>query len=220
MTVVEYLQSIMSKELLGKFPDNSAFDFDYTQSSIWSPLIQRQNGRGLDMEELSKSLSSSSSFSPSVLQRKLEYNEEEDCDEMAENEISSKCITSSVSIKKLTAVFKRKIGVNVFDSFRIYRDAKMKKKSNRKGLVFSPGGAVKSPNIRKVCSNLLGFFGLSIVLIIDNRVMCQLLDSSFVGVKIFYIYYCPQSVLKRVIIHLSVSSVKRKCFSVRSKLGK
>ncbi|WOH14446.1 hypothetical protein DCAR_0933965 [Daucus carota subsp. sativus] len=155
VTVVEYLQSIMSKELLGKFPDNSAFDFDYTQSSIWSPLIQRQNGRGLDMEELSKSLSSSSSFSPSVLQRKLEYNEEEDCDEMAENEISSKCITSSVSIKKLTAVFKRKIGVNVFDSFRIYRDAKMKKKCNRKGLGFSPSGAVKSPNLRKGWAKML-----------------------------------------------------------------
>lgn len=26
--MVEYLQSIMSKEFVGKFPDNSAFDFD------------------------------------------------------------------------------------------------------------------------------------------------------------------------------------------------
>ncbi|XP_050382047.1 uncharacterized protein LOC126798988 [Argentina anserina] len=39
--VVEYLQPVMSKELLCKFPDNSAFDFDYTQSSIWSPLVPR-----------------------------------------------------------------------------------------------------------------------------------------------------------------------------------
>ncbi|GFP93388.1 hypothetical protein PHJA_001483200 [Phtheirospermum japonicum] len=29
----------MSKDLLSKFPDNSAFDFDYAQSSIWSPLL-------------------------------------------------------------------------------------------------------------------------------------------------------------------------------------
>lgn len=39
--VVEYLEPMMAKELLGKFPDNSAFDFDYTQSSIWSPLAPR-----------------------------------------------------------------------------------------------------------------------------------------------------------------------------------
>ncbi|XP_048327999.2 uncharacterized protein LOC107416687 [Ziziphus jujuba] len=39
--VVEYLEPFMSKELLYKFPDNSAFDFDYTQSSIWSPLVPR-----------------------------------------------------------------------------------------------------------------------------------------------------------------------------------
>ncbi|XP_062153366.1 uncharacterized protein LOC133861593 [Alnus glutinosa] len=38
---VEYLLPLMSKELLYKFPDNSAFDFDYTQSSIWSPLVTR-----------------------------------------------------------------------------------------------------------------------------------------------------------------------------------
>lgn len=39
--VVEYLEPLMSTELLGKFPDNSAYDFDYSQSSIWSPLISR-----------------------------------------------------------------------------------------------------------------------------------------------------------------------------------
>lgn len=39
--VVEYLESSMSTDLLYKFPDNSAFDFDYAQSSIWSPLLPR-----------------------------------------------------------------------------------------------------------------------------------------------------------------------------------
>ncbi|KAL0311287.1 UNVERIFIED_CONTAM: hypothetical protein Sangu_2423400 [Sesamum angustifolium] len=39
--VIEYLESSMSTELLGKFPDNSAFDFNYAQSSIWSPLLPR-----------------------------------------------------------------------------------------------------------------------------------------------------------------------------------
>ncbi|KAK4373126.1 hypothetical protein RND71_008510 [Anisodus tanguticus] len=37
--VIEYLESSMSKDLLCKFPDNSAYDFDYSQSSIWSPLV-------------------------------------------------------------------------------------------------------------------------------------------------------------------------------------
>uniref|UniRef100_A0A7N0T330 Uncharacterized protein n=1 Tax=Kalanchoe fedtschenkoi TaxID=63787 RepID=A0A7N0T330_KALFE len=40
--VVEYLEPTMAKELLCKFPDGSwAFDFDYTQSSIWSPVAPR-----------------------------------------------------------------------------------------------------------------------------------------------------------------------------------
>ncbi|ESQ56014.1 hypothetical protein EUTSA_v10027487mg [Eutrema salsugineum] len=39
--VVEYLQPVMCRELLCKFPDNSAFGFDYSQSSLWSPLLPR-----------------------------------------------------------------------------------------------------------------------------------------------------------------------------------
>ncbi|KAL2906828.1 Serine/threonine-protein kinase phg2 [Bienertia sinuspersici] len=41
VVVIQYLQPSMSTELLCKFPDNSAFDFDYSQSSIWSPLVPR-----------------------------------------------------------------------------------------------------------------------------------------------------------------------------------
>lgn len=42
MITVEYLQPSMAKELLYKFPDNSAFGFDYSQSGIWSPPIPRR----------------------------------------------------------------------------------------------------------------------------------------------------------------------------------
>lgn len=38
VVVVEYLGDSMAKDLLCKFPDYSAFDFDYSQSSLWSPL--------------------------------------------------------------------------------------------------------------------------------------------------------------------------------------
>ncbi|KAF9601375.1 hypothetical protein IFM89_019228 [Coptis chinensis] len=38
---IEYLQPSMSQELLCKFPDQSVYDFDYTQSGIWSPLLPR-----------------------------------------------------------------------------------------------------------------------------------------------------------------------------------
>lgn len=39
--VIQYLEASMSNELLCKYADNSAFDFDYSQSSIWSPLVPR-----------------------------------------------------------------------------------------------------------------------------------------------------------------------------------
>ncbi|KAI3806993.1 hypothetical protein L1987_22913 [Smallanthus sonchifolius] len=60
--VVEYMLSSMSNELLRKFPDNSAFDFDYTQSSIWSPLVPHPSNPSSPAPEL---------------QRKLSYDEEE-----------------------------------------------------------------------------------------------------------------------------------------------
>ncbi|CAL0314750.1 unnamed protein product [Lupinus luteus] len=42
--VIEYLEPFMSLELLCKFPDNSLYDFDYSQSTIWSPLVPRHYG--------------------------------------------------------------------------------------------------------------------------------------------------------------------------------
>ncbi|MED6197449.1 hypothetical protein PIB30_056562 [Stylosanthes scabra] len=47
--VVEYLEPLMGVELLGKFPDNSAYDFDYSRSTIWSPLVPRPY-RSMDLE--------------------------------------------------------------------------------------------------------------------------------------------------------------------------
>ncbi|KAF8704201.1 hypothetical protein HU200_031697 [Digitaria exilis] len=44
VVTVEYLEQSMSRELLGKFPDSSAFDFDYSQSGIWSPLTKVPRG--------------------------------------------------------------------------------------------------------------------------------------------------------------------------------
>ena len=44
VVTVEYLEQSMSRELLGKFPDSSAFDFDYSQSGIWSPLSKVPRG--------------------------------------------------------------------------------------------------------------------------------------------------------------------------------
>lgn len=48
--VVEYLQPMMCRELLCKFPDNSAFGFDYTQSSLWSPLLPRNYASPSDLD--------------------------------------------------------------------------------------------------------------------------------------------------------------------------
>uniref|UniRef100_A0A0A9E2W5 Uncharacterized protein n=1 Tax=Arundo donax TaxID=35708 RepID=A0A0A9E2W5_ARUDO len=44
VVTVEYLEQSMSRDLLGKFPDPSAFDFDYSQSGIWSPLNKVPRG--------------------------------------------------------------------------------------------------------------------------------------------------------------------------------
>ncbi|XP_010045105.2 uncharacterized protein LOC104433905 [Eucalyptus grandis] len=41
--VVEYLVPAMSRDLLHKFPDGSSLGFDYSQSSIWSPLLPRSH---------------------------------------------------------------------------------------------------------------------------------------------------------------------------------
>ncbi|KAK3142142.1 hypothetical protein QOZ80_4BG0342840 [Eleusine coracana subsp. coracana] len=51
VVTVEYLEPSMSRGLLGKFPDSSAFDFDYSQSGIWSPLNKHPRSDGGDAAE-------------------------------------------------------------------------------------------------------------------------------------------------------------------------
>ncbi|XP_031486424.1 uncharacterized protein LOC116254915 [Nymphaea colorata] len=38
---IEYFDQRMSRQIAGKFPDATAYDFDYQQSGIWSPLLPR-----------------------------------------------------------------------------------------------------------------------------------------------------------------------------------
>ncbi|PIN04619.1 hypothetical protein CDL12_22845 [Handroanthus impetiginosus] len=110
--VIEYLESSMSKDLLCKFPDNSAFDFDYTQSSIWSPLMPRppphSAARGLE------------------LSRKLSYDGNGEIG-LLEN------------VKTVAARIKRRFSDAVSDNC-ISRCCKMKRKK-RRSFGFSPVGS-------------------------------------------------------------------------------
>lgn len=158
VVVVEYLESTMSKELLGKFPDNSALDFDYTQSSIWSPLIPRRHfAQDLDFELLGQSLFSYSSIEPTVIQRKLIYNEDNQEGFLGN---SSNCNTTTI-LKKLTDSFKRKISTSVSNNLKVYRDTKMmKKKKKANAFIFSPNaasfkGSTNSPTPRKGWAKVL-----------------------------------------------------------------
>ncbi|KAI5339847.1 hypothetical protein L3X38_019120 [Prunus dulcis] len=106
--VVEYLQPVMSKELLCKFPDNSAFDFDYTQSSIWSPLVPRAHApMDLDLDF------------DFMTPRKLNF------------EMGLK-LESQSSIKKVSSSIKKKISTAGFNISRSALKNKMKKKKKSK----------------------------------------------------------------------------------------
>ncbi|CAL9107121.1 unnamed protein product [Musa textilis] len=76
---VKYLEPTMSRVLLDKFPDNSAFDFDYSQSGIWSPLLPRGGGIGchgpasLLLDDARKKLLAGSPVTPGRVKAKLTY---------------------------------------------------------------------------------------------------------------------------------------------------
>ncbi|KAL8045467.1 hypothetical protein ABFX02_08G116500 [Erythranthe guttata] len=110
--VVEYLESSMSRDLLCKFPDNSAFDFDYGQSSIWSPLLPPPSadftGRGLE------------------LSRNLSFDETDEVG-LLEN------------TRKMAVRMKKKLTDAVLDNISLCRTMKRKKtKKKRKSFGFSP----------------------------------------------------------------------------------
>ncbi|KAL9159205.1 hypothetical protein ABFS82_08G118900 [Erythranthe guttata] len=110
--VVEYLESSMSRDLLCKFPDNSAFDFDYAQSSIWSPLLPPPaadfSGRGLEVS------------------RNLLFDETDEVG-LLEN------------TRKMAVRMKKKLTDVVLDNISLCRTMKRKKKmKKRKSFGFSP----------------------------------------------------------------------------------
>ncbi|KAI3921391.1 hypothetical protein MKW98_013325 [Papaver atlanticum] len=106
---VEYLQSSMATNLLCKFPDNSAFDFDYTQSGIWSPLLRRGGGP----------LALKTSISADDIRKKLlDDDEKENLLNGEENMINS--------CSNVTAKMKNKIGV------KMMKMMKKKMKNNNK----------------------------------------------------------------------------------------
>ncbi|KAI3737400.1 hypothetical protein L2E82_27401 [Cichorium intybus] len=132
--VVEYMISSMSTELLCKFPDNSAFDFDYTQSSIWSPLVPHP--------------SNPSSPAPD-LQRKLSYDDDDHGGDGTVWHNSSGGDTMS----KLTENVKNKIADScVFSCFKIHH-----KISNKKTTMKRRSGSFRGYNhFGSMCSNSSG----------------------------------------------------------------
>ncbi|MCL7033049.1 hypothetical protein MKW94_025640 [Papaver nudicaule] len=113
---VEYLQSSMATNLLCKFPDNSAFDFDYSQSGIWSPLLHRGGGP-IKLKTSISVDSSSDDMRKKLLDDVEEEEEEENLLNGKENRIN---ICSNV-----TGKMKNKIGV------KMMKMMKKKMKSNK-----------------------------------------------------------------------------------------
>lgn len=106
--VVEYLESSMSRDLLCKFPDNSCFDFDYSQSSIWSPLIHPSFSS-------TKVTIATKNVHSCGISKRLAYDD------------GGNGLTK---IKNVTANFKRKFTDAVSDNLQKYQNLKKRKRKN------------------------------------------------------------------------------------------
>ncbi|PSS05803.1 Septation protein like [Actinidia chinensis var. chinensis] len=143
MVVVEYLVESMSRELLCKFPDNSAFDFNYAQSCIWSPLplifagnsnYTISNHDDDDDDEVGVVVGSSGSGVLST-QRKLAYEAEED-----------KGLLKQVSINLKKRIATSTLFNNI-KNFNVLKQNSKKKKKNTKKMAsfdFSPSSVASA----------------------------------------------------------------------------
>ncbi|KAJ6991900.1 hypothetical protein NC653_015291 [Populus alba x Populus x berolinensis] len=118
--VVEYLEPVMSKELLFKFPDNSAFDFDYAQSSIWSPLVPR-NYSPMDLDL--------------VTPTKIAFGFGSELDSKNSSRSGSKKLSSS--IKKKKKMMKKKMAIST-TAFNVHLSKLKIRKHKVKVSQFSP----------------------------------------------------------------------------------
>ncbi|KAI8013036.1 hypothetical protein LOK49_LG05G02020 [Camellia lanceoleosa] len=109
VVVVEYLESSMSEHLLCKFPDNSAFDFDYSQSSIWSPLVHRHFPPPPSFVSAALSTTSQSDI-PTL--RKLSHEDEKKEDK------EDKELLLGTNLKQVTTNLRNKITTTLFDNFQ------------------------------------------------------------------------------------------------------
>lgn len=153
----------MSVELLGKFPDNSAYDFDYSQSSIWSPLISRPFPP-MDLD----------SFNPF---RNLSFddNNEIDFQFSAHNKSSAKKVGSKLRKKFSTTAFNLNLD--------LLKSKKMKKNKNK---IVPSGLSPTPPRMKTGCNPIVmkvilflipsGFFRWFSI----NSWLC-LCDSSYCG---------------------------------------
>ncbi|KAK8669474.1 hypothetical protein V6N13_106904 [Hibiscus sabdariffa] len=137
--VVEYLEPLMSRELLCKFPDNSALDFDYTQSSLWSPLIPRPYSPA-DL-----------CFDPFLIPRNLSFDNELGLGLGLELE------KSNCSAKKFRPNLKKKIATAAFNiNLHLLRNKnKMRKKNMASEISPTPVKGSCAPFLTKGWSKML-----------------------------------------------------------------